>query len=107
MEKGERLSWWRGEDWWTIWLGAIIIAGAALGLVSSVPKLPKWYGNVADTLPSNLILPYSGWDWDSVLTGIAVWSMEGRVGRYAAGFPCVPPGCLGLAPSGTTPESLG
>ncbi|HHT74393.1 MAG TPA: putative sulfate exporter family transporter [Firmicutes bacterium] len=90
MEKGERLSWWRGEDWWTIWLGAIIIAGAALGLVSSVPKLPKWYGNVADALPSNLILPLLGLGLGIlVLTGIAVWSMEGRVGRYAAGFPFV------------------
>ena len=78
------------EDWWTVWLGAVIIAGAVLGLVSTIPKLPKWYGNIADALPGELVVPLLGLGLGIlVLTGAAIWSMEGRVRHYAVGFPFV------------------
>ncbi len=90
MEKSVQRSWWRGEDWWTIWLGAAIIAGAALGLINYIPKLPKWSGSLVNVLPGNLILPVVGLGIGILaLTGIAVWSMEGQVKRYAIGFPFV------------------
>ena len=77
--------------------GAIIIAGAALGLVSSVPKREKWYGNVADALPNNLILPTRAGTGDSGSHGHCSMEHGGRTGRYAAGFPLCSSGCLGLA----------
>ena len=90
MVSSERDRWWNREDWWTVWLGAVIIAGAVLGLVSTIPKLPKWYGNIADALPGELVVPLLGLGLGIlVLTGAAIWSMEGRVRHYAVGFPFV------------------
>ena len=30
------------EDWWAIWLGFVLLAGAATGAITAVPKMPKW-----------------------------------------------------------------
>ena len=91
MVKNSSRSWWKGEDWWTIWLGAIITAAAGFGLVKYIPKLPKWQGSLAAALPTDLILPLIGLGIGIMaLTGLAVWSTEGReVRRYLAAFPFV------------------
>lgn len=91
MVKNGSRSWWKGEDWWTIWLGAIIIAAAGFGLVKYIPKLPKWQGSLSAALPADMILPLIGLGIGILaLTGVAVWSMEGReVRRYLAAFPFV------------------
>lgn len=90
MEKRAGHSWWRTEDWWTVWLGGLVIAGAALGLVRYIPKLPKWYGNVADAIPGNLLPSLIGLGIGILLlTGLAVWSLEGRIGHYVKAFPFV------------------
>ena len=60
MVKNGSRSWWKGEDWWTIWLGAIIIAAAGFGLVKYIPKLPKWQGSLSAALPADMILPLIG-----------------------------------------------
>lgn len=91
MVKNSSRSWWKGEDWWTIWLGAIITAAAGFGLVKYIPKLPKWQGSLAAALPTDLIVPLIGLGIGIMaLTGLAVWSTEGReVRRYLAAFPFV------------------
>src|SRR5690554_3913137 len=90
MVNNERRSWWRGEDWWTIWLGAIVVAGAALGIVRSIPKLPKWDSAIAQALPVDMLPALVGLGLGVlVLTGIAVWSIDGHVRRYALGYPFV------------------
>ena len=45
-------SLWRTEDWWAVWLGLIIIVGAALGWIGKVPKMGEWVSNPAAVFQS-------------------------------------------------------
>ena len=42
------------EDWWSVWLGFIILASVATGLVSQVPKIPKWSWAEFNTLSDGI-----------------------------------------------------
>jgi len=50
--KGKWASLWTEEDWWAVWLGLIIIVGAAAGLICKVPKVSEWLGNPAAAFQS-------------------------------------------------------
>ncbi|RKX29656.1 MAG: putative sulfate exporter family transporter [Candidatus Zixiibacteriota bacterium] len=47
MEKGISAL-WKEEDWWAVWLGFIIIGGALLKWIPSIPKVGKWSSNPVD-----------------------------------------------------------
>lgn len=81
------LSLWKKEDWWTIWLGAILIIGATSGLISYVPQLPKWAGEWQNALPTDLIVPILLWGVGlGALTALALKIMGDDVKTYLGGF---------------------
>ena len=83
------LALFKKEDWWANWLGLFFILGATFGLVSFIPKLPKW-AMWQDALPGDLILPILLWGLGlAALTGIAVKAMGEDVGKYLKAFPFV------------------
>lgn len=45
----------RTEDWWTLWLGLLLLVLAAAGLITVIPRLPGWSDNIADALPLDLV----------------------------------------------------
>ncbi len=80
---------WKKEDWWTIWLGAILLLGASTGLIKAIPKLPKW-ATWQDALPGNLIAPIVLWGVClAILTGLALKIMGEDVNKYWQAFPAV------------------
>jgi uncharacterized integral membrane protein (TIGR00698 family) len=83
------LSLFKKEDWWTIWLGAFFIGGAALGLIRYVPKLPKWTA-WQDALPVDLIVPILLWGLGlAAVTAIALKVMGEDIRKYLTAFPTV------------------
>jgi uncharacterized membrane protein YadS len=46
--KNEISSLWKNEDYWAIWFGFLIMAGALLRWIPTVPKVGKWSGAPAD-----------------------------------------------------------
>ena len=49
---------WKKEDWWAIWLGAILLISVFSGLIEKVPKMPKWeWGDFSAILPTDMLLP--------------------------------------------------
>ena len=53
-ENNKWASLWTNEDWWAVWLGLIIIVGAATGIIGKVPKMGEWLSN-----PAGLFQSYS------------------------------------------------
>jgi len=89
----------KDEDYWAIWFGFAIIAGALLGWIPRIPKVGKWTENPLDafmvvkdgTADTTLIIPLLGLLVGlSVLTAIGVSVMKcEKVGKYLAGFAVV------------------
>ena len=77
------------EDWWAVWIGAILLASVFISLVSSVPTLPRWSSPVAG-LPSTLLLPLILLMISlGVLTATAVRTLGDDVSAYLRAFPVV------------------
>ena len=75
------------EDWWAVWIGFLLLGSVFLGVVSAVPKIPKWstFGEVLAAVPgAPLLLLMIGLGGLSVL---AVGAVHRQAGRFAAGFP--------------------
>lgn len=82
------------EDWWAVWIGFLVLGAVFLGVVSAVPKIPKWstLAEVPAALPGMpLLLLMIGLGGLSVL---AVGAIQRQAGRFAAGFPVL--FCLAL-----------
>jgi uncharacterized integral membrane protein (TIGR00698 family) len=81
----------KNEDYWAIWFGFAIIAGALLQWIPEIPKVGKWSGNPLDALAvdgGTILLPLLGLMIGlGILTaiGVAVMKCE-KVGHYVAGF---------------------
>ncbi|MGB3984826.1 MAG: putative sulfate exporter family transporter, partial [Limnochordia bacterium] len=45
----------RTEDWWTIWLGTLLLVLSATGVIKTVPRLKGWTNTITDALPTDLI----------------------------------------------------
>lgn len=82
------------EDWWAVWIGFLALGAVFLGVVSAVPKIPKWttLAEVPAGVPGvPLLLLMIGLGGLSVL---AVGAVQRQAGRFAAGFPVL--FCLAL-----------
>ncbi|MCB2213137.1 YeiH family protein [bacterium] len=78
------------EDWWAVWIGFILIVGAAAGWIGKVPKLGKWDTNPLDVFYSGdqslwipLLLTMLGL---GLLFTVANRLIRGRVGAYPLGY---------------------
>lgn len=81
---------WSTEDWWTVWLGGLVLLLAVGGILRSIPRLPSWTENISqalplDVLPGVIIFGAS----IALLTGIALSLMNKDVKGYLLGFPFV------------------
>ncbi|MCY3756584.1 MAG: putative sulfate exporter family transporter, partial [Acidobacteria bacterium] len=82
------------EDWWAVWIGFLVLGAVFLGVVSAIPKIPKWstLAEVPAAVPGvPLLLLMIGLGGLSVL---AVGAIQRQAGRFAAGFPVL--FCLAL-----------
>ncbi|MYC81506.1 MAG: putative sulfate exporter family transporter [Acidobacteria bacterium] len=82
------------EDWWAVWIGFLALGAVFLGVVSAVPKIPRWttLAEVPAAVPGvPLLLLMIGLGGLSVL---AVGAIQRQAGRFAAGFPVL--FCLAL-----------
>jgi uncharacterized membrane protein YadS len=87
---GSWSSLWRGEDWWAVWIGLVIISLAIAGAIRWLPRLGVWASNPVVALSPGeatrivllglLLL---------TLTGLAVYAMRGDIRLYLAGFPVI------------------
>ena len=81
----------KNEDYWAIWFGFAIIAGALLGWIPKIPKIGKWTDNPFAAFShgdGTIVLSLLGLMIGlGILTtiGIAIMKCE-HAGKYAAGF---------------------
>lgn len=82
------------EDWWAVWIGFLVLGLVFVGVVSEVPKVPKWSSLdevMAAVHGAPLLLLMIGLGGLSVL---AVGAIHRQAGRFAVGFPIL--FCLAL-----------
>ncbi len=78
---------YRGEDWWAIWFGAVLIVVIAVEVVAKVPKIGKWEANPLDAFPGELLVPLL-----LLVGGLAAMTTVGAIvmkrdwRKYLAGF---------------------
>ena len=74
------------EDWWAIWLGGLLIAVAALGLLTGVAGVGRWTANPLTAFDGRVAgLAMLGLGL-ALVTGLAAQAMGGRLIRHQAGF---------------------
>lgn len=83
----------RTEDWWTLWLGLLLIILAVTGLMTTIPRLPGWSDNLAKALPLALApeLVLLGL-FLALVSGIAVGAIKKsgqEMMRFLTGFPLI------------------
>ncbi len=77
------------EDWWTVWIGAVLLASVFTGIVDSVPTLSRW-SSLSDSIPAEGILPLLILLVSvAILTGIAVRVLDGNALAYTKAFPVI------------------
>jgi uncharacterized integral membrane protein (TIGR00698 family) len=79
---------WKLEDWWTVWLAAILVVLTMSKIIVKIPVPGKWDVNPLATFSSAAV-------WHFILLGcgiglitlVAVAMMRQSPGRYITGFP--------------------
>ena len=75
------------EDWWAVWLGALLIAGVVTDLVTGVPGVGRWTASLGDAFGAARVGGLTALGGGLLLlTTLAVWMMGGAAARQAAGF---------------------
>lgn len=74
------------EDWWAVWLGGLLIAVAALGLLTGVAGVGRWTGDPLAAFEGRAAgLAMLGLGL-ALTTGLAAAAMGGRLVEHQAGF---------------------
>lgn len=83
----------RTEDWWTIWLGTLLLVLAGTGVIKTVPRLKGWTNTITDALPMNIVPGLIALGaFLAVICAVAygVIKRSGReAGRFLLGYPVV------------------
>ena len=74
------------EDWWAVWLGGLLIAGATLGLMTSVASVARWTTNPVDALEGHMVALLMLGLGLALMTALAVRAMGGSFIHHQAGF---------------------
>ncbi|MBI5968347.1 MAG: putative sulfate exporter family transporter, partial [Deltaproteobacteria bacterium] len=83
-------SLWKKEDWWSVWMGAVVIILAIGKAITKMPKIGKWIGDpLAALAPGTVPLIIMVGLVLLVLTLIVIAVMKENVKAYIAGFPIV------------------
>ena len=75
------------EDWWAVWIGFLVLGAVFVGVVSAVPKIPKWetLGEVLAAVPGvPLLLLMIGLGGLSVL----LWAPSSGRRSFRGRLPC-------------------
>lgn len=90
---------WRAEDWLAVWVGALILLVACLGLTGALPKIGEWTSNPLDGFfksggegqdPIPLFVPLLGlWLGLGFVFGVAVQLMGGSPTRFFPAYTVV------------------
>lgn len=74
------------EDWWAIWLGGLLIAVAVFELVTAVPGVGRWTGDVGAAFEGRVLaLALLGLGL-ALITALAAGAMGGSIILHQAGF---------------------
>ena len=74
------------EDWWAIWLGGLLIAVAVFELVTAVPGVGRWTGDMGAAFEGRVLtLALLGLGL-ALITALAVGVMGGSIILHQAGF---------------------
>ena len=81
-----RLTILTSEDWWAIWLGGLLIAVAVFELVTAVPGVGRWTGDVGAAFEGRVLtLALLGLGL-ALITALAAGAMGGSIILHQAGF---------------------
>jgi len=83
----------RTEDWWTVWLGTLLLVLSATGVITTVPRLKGWTNTITDALPVDLIPGLIALGvFLALISGVAygvVKRSSTETGRFLLGYPVV------------------
>lgn len=85
-------SLWRKEEWWSVWLGFLVLAIGAAGFLDWLPRVRVWSKSIAEAIPaSDVPLIALLFTLLLALTGVSVAFTEGArsLVKYVAGFALV------------------
>ena len=72
------------EDWWAVWLGALLIAGVVTDLVTGVPGVGRWTASLGDAFGAARVGGLTALGGGLLLlTTLAVWMMGGAGARHS------------------------
>lgn len=88
---GGKVSALKSEDWWSVWIGVLILILAATGLVSHAPKIGTWTTNPLDAYTTkdggNIFVSLLFlWGGLSLVFMSCVRALGGRVWTFLLGF---------------------
>ena len=74
------------EDWWANWIGVLLIAGASLGLMTSVASVGRWTTNPIDAFDGGVVALLMLGLGLALITALAARAMGGSLIQHQAGF---------------------
>lgn len=88
---GGKVSALKSEDWWSVWIGVLILILAATGLVSHAPKIGTWTTNPLDAYTTkdggNIFVSLLFlWGGLSLVFMSCVRALGGRIWTFLLGF---------------------
>lgn len=79
---------WKTEDWWAVWLGAILFILAPW--IKMIPKVKTWEADPLLSLPVDLLIPLVLLMFGMLAVMLpALWCMREKSGSFSAAFPVV------------------